>query len=532
MNSDTLKVVAIGFVLVASVVLGSLVGQQNLEVLSFWVVCGIAILYFVTGWKSTWVLALFFILAGVTVQQGFAFGGSHLTFVMVASATAISFLNRDSRATPTLFRQSGLGQLKVWLGLLLIFGMAHFGYSHFFPYDPDEYSPGNAAKAYYSTFASFILVLWLAAGRYEFRMGASWLRTFWLVVGSAVVANTIILGLMVAGGLGGNVSLTDDPTLHERLSYYIPVINLSLNRFTMRTLGAESFFLVSLFFLNRNLWRSLTPFTKFLVFTVAVFGLAGAVLSGGRVAVLLAILLAGIALIKNRRIGVIMGGLLAGTLFVLLVNIFSSLINEKASPTISRSLQLVMIEKGEAYGSIQGSNNAREMAAQAGWDEWRSDDRVFLTGRSVYRYLGPQVYETLKATIGNDETFSYFAVRSATVHNLFGEIAIQYGLFGMTFYTFAMLSVIVYCIKVYRRCRYNNYPPEICELAFYCAVATPVFFAQQIIGGGYLSPLIAVLIGIVRSQVGKEDRARDRRQELLNKDEVNLEGSRIPTLGS
>lgn len=493
--------------IIVAVYIGSLVGSAEYKTLSIYFVVTAIIWYIVAGWRITWMIAAFFYFTGFTIYQGFMMEASHLLFLMVVCASGIALFNRRTPLAPQLFRAAGLTKPQICIALFLIYGMAHAAYNHLDPISDIDYSFQNAAKGYFAAMSGFVLMFWIIGGPFEFIIKAKWLRNLWLIASFGLALNIVFVILLMRSGYGAETA-GDHFAKSWLYSFYIPVVNMSLNRFSLRTLAPLILFLALLFFFNRDWYCKQRFFMRMMVLMNIPICILGALVSGGRAAVLLCICFSGLALLKQKKFGIVFAGSAFALVMIIAINLLSGFINERAPMFVARPLQFLMIEKGQSYETIEGSDNSRDYAAKAGWKEWKSNDRIFWFGRSIYRHLGDDYYFDLKRQVGELEAFAYYAVRASGVHNLYGDLVIQLGLIGAIFYTLAMLACIIYCINLYRYCSRWKMPPEICELAFFCAVSLPVLFIIQIKGGGYLTALHPLMIGIIRAVVSQVERER------------------------
>ena len=179
---------------------------------------------------------------------------------------------------------------------------------------------------------------------------------------------------------------------------------------------------------------------KVLSVSVLGLGLLGSVVSGGRAAVLLALVYAIIVALIYRRVILIFASMCLVFLVVLFANIFSKFINNDMPIFVARPLQYVMIEKGSSMRSIENSSDYRSTLFIEALKEWKDDSRVFLFGRSVYTAMD---YTEVKKIVGDKESFLMVNINSGTCHALLPSVLIQYGIFG------CLLYYLVYCCLLY-----------------------------------------------------------------------------------
>lgn len=233
-----------------------------------------------------------------------------------------------------------------------------------------------------------------------------------------------------------------------------------------------------------------------IVFSVALCYI-GAIFSGGRATFPLCIAFSFMVAILRKRFGLIMMMCCAGVFMMAVANMFSHFINTKAPNYIARSLQLVMIEKGDAYRTISGSQDARNEAIKQAIVEWQADYRVMLFGRSVF-YLNARDAEIVNRQYGLDG-FVMNAVWAGRTHNLVTDLLLQYGLVGCVLYLWCYLVVIWYFWRLYR-----EIPPEsgFCKaLAGAMVLYLPPMLISQLIGGTFLPLVTALVIGLIRSHL-------------------------------
>lgn len=489
------------FAVVLAVVLGTSIGTESYVELSVYFVIAFVLWYLAAGWRYAWQIAALMLISRCNVYQGFRIEGHHLFAMMVVVSSGIALLiHRSGGGRSATCQQAGLTELRWGCGLLMAYLGFHFVYNYMVPYAPAEYSLQNSLKAYFLTGSAFGLMFWLSFPFYRFHLGPGWSRTLVWITILAVFANVGVVAAMTLRGYGvitGGASGSPDAA---GIFVNIPVINLTLNHHAMRTLAPEGAMLLSLLLLNRA-WKNATGrWLRFAMWLALLGCLAGAVLAGGRATLVTCFLMVGAALIRQGRHFAVVAAAFAALLLVAVVNLFAEQVNQNLPLYMSRSLQVVMFERGYAYQTIESSNLSRESAREAAFKEWRSNDRVFFTGRSVYRHLGEDYYFKLRGQVGDAEAFTEYASRAGFVHNLVADLLVQYGLLGLIFYLLAEVCVIWYFWRLERKSRAAGMPVACTNLAFFGWFTTLFWLIQHLLAGGYLSSMAPLILGILRAR--------------------------------
>src|SRR5690606_27503726 len=113
-------------------------------------------------------------------------------------------------------------------------------------------------------------------------------------------------------------------------------------------------------------------------------GIVGSIVSGGRATILMASLLVFLSVILCRIFVLVILSVCAMVSFVILANFFSDYINREMPYYFSRTLQLILIDKGSAFQSIEVSEEGRSLLRERALEEWMSTPRKFMLGRSWY----------------------------------------------------------------------------------------------------------------------------------------------------
>ena len=496
------NILTIGLLVVAfffAIVLGSNVAAGDYESLTAYAVTAIVLYFIFNGWKNVWWFAALLAFSGVVFSHGFNFEDYHLFVVMVVISSALSIINRDLKRKPLAVAATNRGGTLIFPALLLLYGGLHFGVNYAFPHSPVDYSIKTASKAYFLCFSPWVCFVWLMAGNYEFRLSGKWVKVFLFI---------LFLGLMWNVGaraflFGQGFQSTAGNSMEEISFFYVPVINMQAGPNTLRRLAPLGFGICFSLMTMSGWWTKQTIRTKWMIATTLVLCLIGAMFSGGRATIPFCVGLGAGTLVVRKRVGALMVLMGVGVSMILVVNLFSGYINNEAPLSISRSLQVVMIEKGSAYRTISGSQDTRNLGIEAGLKAWQEDSRTLITGRSVYRVTGEESDYMMKNF--GDAGFAEMAVKSGATHNLISDLLLQYGIIGLALYLLACFSLVRYIRKLG-----SQIPESLLEARALCdflQLYTPLLIFYHALGGGFLPMVIPLILGIVRASLSRYERA-------------------------
>jgi len=497
--------------------MGTAIGEADYEELSIYGVIALVLIYFTFAYRWTWQLILFISYIGFNYNHGFALESQHLAIVLLLLYSGISlFKGHQTRVTP-IFRECGsrliVGLVSVWI----IYGVVHFTGNMAFPHMVNEFSIGNALKQYFVAFIPPLLLLWVLVGPINFTLDTNWERTILLLRFVAIGINVLIMGYLFTQGFG-----VADPTAveggdKEQIGFYIPIINAVPNIFVLRGLGA-SCVLVAFSFLSFPSWTKTQP--KWVVWglwAMCGLGVLGALISGGRAAILIAGFYVFVVCIARRRVGIIALGTAVSMIGVGVANVFSEWVNHESPLFVSRPLQYVMIDKGNAMDSISHSSEYRTELYKISVEEWMNEPRVMFVGRSVYAYRDDLMQ--LKIMYGDKEAFLITNLRAGNCHALLPSVLVQYGGIGAILYYAIYLAMIRMFWKLYARAKYLE--PRIRIIAFASAVGSTVGIIVATVGGGWFSVLSPLTLGILRSAIANHEK-RMVQKKLAEQEAVTL----------
>lgn len=495
MKTTIIPVIAVVFVI--GVIFSIKIGTSDYEQVGLYGAIAASIYFLVHGWRNVWWIAAFLIFAGAVFMHGFHFTSSHLFVMMLVIASVMSFLNRRSTLHPPEFRVAGERGTAVILGLTGLFGLVHFFVNYAIPYSPHDYSIKTSTKVYFDCYATVFCFLWLMKGPYGFILKSTWPQVLLWIIFVTLTANVVVRGYMFLQGFQAVDGLTTTEEGVGLFSLHVPVINMVAGVYTLRTIGPMSFVIFLMFATSTTWWREQTVGMKAMILGGLGMSLIGSVFGGGRASIPLCLVFAcGVAVLRRKIIFVFVMGM-GAALAVILINLFGNLINTHAPTYIARSLQLVMIEKGETFQGISGSQDVRDAARDEAIVQWRKDNRVFLFGRSVFSITWEEaLYSKNRFGVSG---FVDNAMRSGATHNLVTDLLLQYGLIGCTLYLASYLAIIRFVLRLYRRL-----PPDQVEciaLAGAMVIYLPFQFLADALGGGFIPIVAALVVGLIRVQL-------------------------------
>ena len=497
MNTKIITFGILTVVLLFSFVLGSNVAAADYESLSVYFAVTISIYFVVNGWRNVWWFTALLIFSGVVFIQGFIFNSDHLFVLMIALATVMSQIQKGASRKSMIMRHAGDRGLSAVILVLLLYGGLHFGMNLLSPVVPHEYSVKTASKAYFECFGSMAILLWLLMGNYQFRMSPKWATMLILIIFVCLVGNVAMKGLLYLTG-SGSASDTLGGGQFATEGFVVPILNMQAGVYSLRNSSPVIIVILGMIMTAPGYFKERKFPMKIVLLSAVFLALIGAVLGGGRVTLPFCLgLLLVVALVRRKFNYVIVTGLMA-ILLLLLVNIFSRVINEKAPYYVARSLQTIMIEKGRSYDTISGSQDVRNDAFLAAIDEWKSDFRRTIFGRSVY-YTSVEDINFIQQNY--KDGFVRTTLRSGRTHNLVSDLLLQYGVIGLALYLGAYVTTAVYAIKLYRRI-----PAElrmVKALSGAVAIYLPFIIVYHLIGGNFLPMVVVLVIGICRSQLSQ-----------------------------
>jgi hypothetical protein len=471
------------------------VAMGEYETLGTYAATAIVLYFFAHGWRNVWWFAALLIFSGVIFLHAFEFNVEHLFLLMICLASMMFLLSRSSMPRPKELEVAGAGIVRFVVSLLLIYGLGHFIFNFSHPYSPEDYSLKTCSKAYFDCFATMTCFFWLISGPYGFYLKPTWPRTlitiiFITLLGNVLMrANMFLQGFQAADGLSANSV--------DFFSIHIPVINMYAGIYTLRHITPIATVILLMIATSPGWWGRSKLLTKNLTIFSLLLCLGGAILSGGRATLIFCFLLIFLVMLVRKKVAFVAISGMFSLLSMVFVNVFSDTINEKAPVYIARSLQLVMLDKGSTYSTIEGSQETRDAGRKAALVEWKKDNRVLFFGRSVYSISWEDAtYISQKYGL---EGFVMNALRSGRTHNLLTDLLLQYGIFGCVLYLASYIAVIIYFWRLAKVI--DNREGEVKALVLSMVVYLPAAFLYALVGGTYMPSIAVLVIGITRSHL-------------------------------
>ena len=507
---------------------GSVIGQSRFVDLSLYGLVALFFLYLSFLYKFTWQIVLFLVWSGVNLNYGFRLTSQqYAAAILLVYGIIIFLLRKNPYPNPVFLKRVNGKSLFIWSGILLFYGTLTFALNKTMPFDGGSYNTKNMLKAYASTFAPVLVLFFALRMPYTFRVGKNAISTIiWILAIGLVLnfANTIHL---FRQGYGGMSILADESA--DVGMFYIPLINATLGVFTMRVLAPTAVIFAFAFLCQPGWFKAQTLLLKFLSVSVLGLGLLGSVVSGGRAAVLLALVYAIIVALIYRRVILIFASMCLVLLVVLFANIFSKFINNDMPVFVARPLQYVMIEKGSSMRTIENSSDYRSTLFIEALKEWKDDSRVFLFGRSVYTAMD---YTEVKRIVGDKESFLMVNINSGTCHALLPSVLIQYGIFGGLLYYLVYCMMFWFFLRSYQIAKRDGYSEELKIISFVLALSTGLGIITATIGGSWFGAFHILMVILIKSIAARDEMEYYAAQKAEEKDSTSPLDSGPSSIGT
>lgn len=506
-NKITLAIL-VAVIAIASIFLGSTIGQARFVDLSLYGLVVFVLLYVGFLYRYTWQIVLLLTWSGVRLNYGFLLNSVHYAVaLLLLYGILIVLFRKNPYKSPALFEAQKVSHFAFVIGIWVMFGVLSFFANKISPFSGGDYSTKNMLKGYFDGFGPCLLLFVALVTSYSFRVGKNVIPVILGILFVSAFLNITHLFYMYIQGYGfeGGAGPAEEPVS----LFYIPIINASLGVFTMRGVGPVAV-MFSYSFLCQSGWlKSQSIKTKLTTFGVFGMGLLGCVISGGRASLLLALLYIGIISLLNRRLLMIAVATCCGASIVLLTNVFSGFINKELPVYVARPLQYVMIEKGNAMNSIEHSSSYREELYSAALEEWSSHPRIMSIGRSVYV---PIDYNDLKGVVGDKASFVMVNLNSGTCHALLPSALVQYGILGALLYYLVYFMLIRLFWKTYKRAKNGFYSEDLKMISLLMTFSTGIGVVVATVGGGWFGALEILMVVLVKSMAARDELAYQKSQ--------------------
>lgn len=498
-------IIVLAFALLFALILGSKVAQGSYIDLTIYGLIVAPIVFFIWGHKYTWQIVFAVSVAGVNFYQGFIFDAVHVGSALLCVMFLVHIIAGYRSGMNPVFKRCGGRFLVVTVSLWLAYAILHFAFNFAFPHVPGDFGVKNSAKAYFITLMPPLILLWMLLGPTKMKVGKDWVKLLIWIFVISVSLNILYKGVLFASGYGmAQSELSTNDGGNVLTKFYVPIINASLSPFTLRGIAPLAV-LLSLLLLTADDSRK---YNRKLVWALLLLGILGAVMSGGRAAVLLSGFYGCTILLVRKKIGLLALGVAAGLLGLIFINLFSGMINDKMPQQVARPLQYLMIQKDDrVMRTISHSSLFRKVLFEASIDHWLSDPRVMMTGRSIYRYMDNEADMQLR--FGDQENFIVTNLRAGTCHALLPSSLVQYGLFGTVLYYGWVIALIIFWFRFSGYCKRNSKNTSMSDISYGLGVYGLVSLLVATIGGGWLGLTSIVFVGIFRSQIEDELKAEE-----------------------
>jgi hypothetical protein len=434
-----------------------------------------------------WHISLFLIFFNFIYRPtGFAFGGLELSCALGCRCYRHLCVAEARHDWPTACRIRLLVPCRDFSSRGLLYIGGHMLYTKMNPYSPADFSLNNALKSYFPLCAPYFLLFYFSVAP----SGVTTTRSsFWTICKLCLIGLVINVGLRLYEFAAGVEYVA------------IPGINAINNLYTLRGVGPLAMLLGTVGLFSRHT-TNLPTSRWWISWLLLSFGTLGALISGGRAAVVLGLAFVLLALYCRRKyslLGVALGAALFG---VLAANLFSGWVNNDAHPLVRRSLQWVLLQKShESMTSIEGSSDWRAELFRRTIAEWNSDPRIFWFGRATFSYGSDD--EVALMRVGGYEALLETAQRRGATHNLLSDLLIAYGLVGCVLH-FALYLSIIYFLWRLHRCTAITQATS--DLALVCFISALMGLLVGLIAGGGLPAdimfVVIVLIASIYNGVG------------------------------
>ena len=495
MHQKIIVLIVLVIVLIAALVIGVDIGRADYENISLYIGVAFTLYFCLHGWRTVWWIIALLVFTNPSFVHQFDFDSRHVFTLAIIVTSCVAYVHgRKDFPRLASFQQAGSRPTTFLFGLLLIYGIFHSLVYYLFPYSPIDYSWKSSAKANFQAFAPIFCFFWMMSGFYHFNLKNNWSSKFILIIVFSLIANTAVMVVQTSLGFGSGNSQDVDPNVY---ALAIPIINLIPNQFALRALCPIAMALILMITTTPGWWKQ----TSFMMRVVSIFSfpliITGALYSGGRATPLFCLVIATAVAFARKKTHLIALMGCAITLVFGGVNVFSHEINTQAPMLVARSAQFLMINKDDRiYGSVTNSQESRDGALKAALLLWKQDNRILFFGRSVFSFTKQDA--AVKGH-GDEDGFIENCLRTGGVHNLVGDLLLQFGLVGCFLYLFTYAAAIRFFWRLSSTIPPTN--PLAKSLAGAMKIYLPLMFIYQLLGGTFLPMEAALVVGLIRASL-------------------------------
>jgi hypothetical protein len=449
--------------LVLAVFLGTVIGNSEVKPLLYIGSGVMAILFAVSLHRYVWQIALFLLYLGFSFRPtSFSFGAVELACGLGAAVMGLFIWQRKRFERPALLQSASFRFVERALFVWLLYVALHFIFNVKVPHRPAEFVMGNAVKSYFALSAPLLLLFYFGRSPAGITVRGDF---FWTIARLALVGVLVNVAIRLYQSVGGML--------------FIPVLNGSPSVYALRGLAPLAMLMGTVGVTDPSQGR--LSFWRRVVFLLLIsLGTVGAVFSGGRATLVFGFGMVLGVLFFRRKIVALSAVAMAGVVAFAVANLSADWINTKANPYIQRSLQWVLLEKNwESVRDIESSTSWRKELARRAVAEWRSEPRVFWTGRATYGFGVAD--ETALMISGGFEALIQTSLRRGATHNLITDLLVAYGLIGLLLYFTVYVALIRFAWKLYKT---RGLSPPAVNLALVCLVGSLLSLFYGLVGGG------------------------------------------------
>lgn len=473
--------------LILAVVAGSFVAGGNYIRLALGTASLLAVIYSLflnQGWiyfAFLWACTCF-----VIRPLGFAMSSMEIACALMA---VFVFMNswRKTAYQRTPISQS-FSTYFACLALLAIYCLVHFIYNVSDPLHGESIVWTNAAKQYLTMIGGFLLIAvatTMPTSNWQLKNPAIPLGIFLLL---GTLTNIGIRGYAVYGLGAGQVDVATGQEV-EITSLYIPIIHLTDNIYALRVLSPLCTLLgVAILTSHAAYGRNVS--SRALGLFLIIAGLAGAILSGGRGTLFIALIMPISVLFLRRRFVPLVAASVAAMLLIVGARAVYEYDDRLVAPGIQRALAMIPgLDMERAKASIDSSSNWRLELFNLALKDWQQSPRTVLSGRCVYEFTDRDA-----ARLGLEDPYTYrmfSALRRGATHNLITDLLVPVGLVGLLLY-FLTYFALLKAIHSTKHLLKPESPLHDIRLVGLLALSASLVYG--LIGGTFVQPTDALLV--------------------------------------
>ena len=456
----------------------------------------LAIFYVLFIQDFTWKIIYFLSILGLNFSPGgFALGSGEIACSFLFCLFAATWWRKEKADRPIEMKSVAFNLFNLSLFMWIGYCILHMLYNIFDPYWAGDIALKNLLKTYMQWTGLPIAVLYFINRPQALKVKSDFPKTIGFIFLICLVFN---LSLRIYAFSTGRYGVDETLTASEIVQsmFYIPLIGAGENPYVLRGL-APAAILASMVFLHSEWIRYQRRSQKITYLLILCMGILGAFLSGGRITLVFAAVLAILVLAFQKRYKRLSIIIFTAICLIVCVNIlYHSRMMERMPPMVLRSSAIAIIGKGQdAKLALQGSNDWRYALFQAALAEWKSDPRIFWFGRATYSY---GYADDLDRVLHGGEGVMNSSLRRGATHNLLTDILIVYGLVGFFLFIFLVASFMILVWGIYRRNSYQNpnVEPAVRCLALFAFLNTGISTIYGFIAGssGIFDGFILLLI--------------------------------------